>query len=102
MTFVVGALLTLPGFSYLSALDGIIKLNYTTLATVLLVLMVNVIMLAFLEVPLICFAVAPDWTPRALERTKAWFARDAHRIAIIATATIGSLLIARGLLTLLS
>jgi len=102
MTFVVGALLSLPGFSYLSALDGIIKLDYATLATVLLVLMVNLIMLAFLEVPLICFAVAPEWTPKAIERAKAWFAHHAHRSAVLGTAFIGSLLILRGVITLLS
>jgi hypothetical protein len=102
ITFVVGALLTLPGFSYLGALSGIIKLNSSTVATVLLVLMVNVIMLALIEVPLITFAVAPDWTPRAIERTKAWFARNAHTIAVRGTAVLGILLIVRGVITLLS
>ena len=102
VTFVVGALLTLPGFSYLAALDGIIKLDYAPLPTVLLVLMVNVIMLAFLEVPLICFAVAPEWTPEAIERGKAWFARDFHRIAVLGTAITGCLLILRGVITLLN
>jgi hypothetical protein len=101
VTFVVGALLTLPGFSYLAALSGIIKLNSSTVATVLLVLMVNVIMLALIEVPLITFAVAPDWTPRAIERTKTWFARNAHVIAVRGTAILGILLILRGVITLL-
>jgi hypothetical protein len=68
---------------------------------VLLVLMVNVIMLALIEVPLITFAVAPDWTPRAIEQTKAWFARNAHTIAVRGTAILGTLLIVRGLVTLL-
>jgi hypothetical protein len=102
VTFVVGALLTLPGFSYLGALSGIIKLNASTVATVLLVLMVNVIMLALIEVPLITFAVAPDWTPRAIERTKAWFARNAQMIVVRGTAVLGTLLIVRGVITLLS
>jgi hypothetical protein len=100
IAFVVGALLTLPGFSYLSALDGIIKLNYGTVPTVLLVLMVNVIMLALIEVPLICFAVAPEWTPTAIDRFKAWFAAHALRIAVVGTALLGLLLILRGVLTL--
>jgi uncharacterized membrane protein YozB (DUF420 family) len=69
---------------------------------VLLVLMVNVIMLALIEVPLITFAVAPDWTPRAIERTKAWFASNAHTIAVRGTAALGALLIIRGVITLLS
>jgi hypothetical protein len=102
LTFVVGAILTLPGASYLGALHGIAELNYATVPTVLLVLMVNVIMLALLEVPLICFAVAPDWTPTAIQRGKDWFALNAHRFAVIGTATIGSLLIIRGLITLLT
>ena len=70
--------------------------------TVLLVLMVNVIMLALIEVPLVCFAVAPEWTPQALQRAKEWFARDSHRIAVLGTAIVGSLLILRGLITLFS
>src|SRR6266576_353515 len=102
VTFVVGALLTLPGFSYLGALSGIIKLNSSTVATVLLVLMVNVIMLALIEVPLITFAVAPDWTPQAIERTKSWFSRNAHAIVVRGTAVLGTLLIVRGVITLLS
>jgi hypothetical protein len=95
VTFVVGALLTLPGFSYLAALSGIIKLNSSTVATVLRVLMVNVIMLELIEVPLITFAVAPDWTPRAIDRTKTWFSRNAHVIAVRGTAILGILLILR-------
>lgn len=101
VTFVVGALLTLPGFSYLAALSGIIKLNPSTVATVLLVLMVNIIMLTLIEAPLIAFLVAPEWTPRAIERTKGWFARNAHVIAVRGTAILGILLIVRGVITLL-
>ena len=37
-TFVIGALLTLPGASYLAGLDDIDKLNYSTTVTVLVVL----------------------------------------------------------------
>ena len=98
----VGALLTLPGFSYIAAMTGISKLHYAVVPTVLLVLLVNFIMLALIEAPLICFAVAPDWTPQAVERTKAWFAGNAQRIAVIGTAVVGSLLIVRGLITLFS
>src|SRR5436190_7723420 len=64
-TFVVGALLTLPGASCLGALHAISKLNYGTVPTVLLVLMVNLIMLTLIEAPMISFAVAPEWTPTA-------------------------------------
>ena len=56
----VGALLTLPGASYLAGLDQIHKLKYSTTATVLLVVGFNLVMLWLLEVPLAGFVVAPD------------------------------------------
>ena len=90
------------GFSYIAAMTGISKLNYAVVPTVLLVLLVNFIMLALIEVPLISFAVAPAWTPRAIDRAKAWFARNSHRIAVGGTAVLGVLLIVRGLVTLFS
>ena len=102
ITFVVGALLSLPGASYLAALDGIIKLKAGTVATVLVVLLVNVIMLTLLELPVIAYAVAPDSTPAAVARVKRWFAGHAHQIAVIGAATFGALLIIRGLITVLS
>jgi len=102
ITFAVGAVLSLPGASYLAALDGIIKLKPGTTTTVLLVLMVNMIAFVLLEVPLIGFAVAPDWTGKAVERAKSWFARRWRRIAVIGTGLVGLLLVIRGVIELLS
>src|SRR5690242_570502 len=72
MTFVVGALLTLPGASYLIGLHKISAGNPSTAGAVAMVLLFNVIMLALLEVPLVGFTVAPDATRRAIDRFKAW------------------------------
>ncbi len=69
-TFVVGALLTPPGASYLVCLSRIDKLNYPPAETVLLVVVFNPIMLALLEVPLPCFADRPGldgWDDRPIE-----------------------------------
>ena len=63
-TFLVGMLLTLPGASYLAGLDEISKLNYSTTVTVLVVIGFNLVMLWLLEVPLVSFVIAPEWTPR--------------------------------------
>ncbi len=101
MTFVIGALLTLPGASYLAGLDQIHKLNYGTAATVLLVVAFNVVMLAFLEVPLVSFVLAPDWTPGAIERAKAWIGRRGPELATRGFTVIGVLLIVKGLIGLL-
>jgi hypothetical protein len=101
-TFVVGAVLTLPGASYLAALHSLTELHYSTAGTVVVVVMINVIMLALLEVPLIAFTVAPEWTPAAIERVKAWFSRRGAQVAITGVALLGSLLVLRGVITLLA
>jgi Sap-like sulfolipid-1-addressing protein len=101
-TFVVGALLTLPGASYLAGLDQIDKQDYSTTVTVLLVIGFNLVMLWLLEVPLIAFVVAPEWTPHAIERTKAWVGRHAHTFAVRGLAAVGALLIIKGIVGLVS
>jgi Sap, sulfolipid-1-addressing protein len=100
VTFVVGALLTLPGASYLAGLSRINKADYSTTETVLVVIGFNLIMLALLEVPLICFAVAPNWTPRAIERAKAWIGRHSRRFAVTLLTVVGALLVLKGVLEL--
>jgi hypothetical protein len=101
VTFVVGALLTLPGGAYLTGLSRIDRLNYSTAATVVLIVVFNLIMLALLEVPLVCFVVAPDWTPRAIERSKAWVSRHARRFAVTLLTVVGALLVLKGVIELL-
>jgi Sap, sulfolipid-1-addressing protein len=100
-TFVVGALLTLPGASYLAGLSRIDKLNYSTAETVLLVVAFNVIMLVLLEVPLLCFAIAPDWTVGTIDRAKAWIGRHARRFAVTMLTVLGALLVIKGMIELL-
>jgi Sap, sulfolipid-1-addressing protein len=101
-TFVIGALLTLPGASYLAGLDQIHKLHYSTTVTVLLVIGFNLVMLWLLEVPLVSFLAAPDWTPRAIERAKAWVGRHTHVFAVRGSAAIGALLVIKGIVGLVS
>jgi hypothetical protein len=69
-TFVVGALLTLPGATYLTALYRISDENLADPLTVLVVLAFNAIMLMLLEIPLLAYTFAPEWTPKAIERFK--------------------------------
>jgi hypothetical protein len=100
-TFVVGALLTLPGASYLAGLSRIDALNYSTAKTVLMVIAFNVIMLAVLEVALICFLIAPERTPRAIEGAKAWIGRRGPQFAVRALVVLGVLLVTKGVIELL-
>ena len=101
-TFVVGALLTLPGASYLAGLDQIHKLKYSTTATVLLVIGFNLVMLWLLEVPLAAFLVAPSWTPRAIDRARSWVSRHAHVFAVRGFTALGALLIIKGVIGLVT
>ena len=101
-TFVIGALLTLPGASYLAGLHQIHKLDYSTTETVLLVIGFNVVMLWLLEVPLLCYVVAPSWTPQAIERAKAWVRVHAHRVAVRGLTALGALLVIKGVIGLVS
>jgi Sap, sulfolipid-1-addressing protein len=99
-TFVVGALLTLPGASYLAGLTQIHKLHYSTLATVLVVVGFNLVMLWLLEVPFACFIVAPNWTPNAIERARLWVSRHLHVFAVRGLTAIGALLVVKGIIGL--
>jgi hypothetical protein len=101
-TFVIGAVLTLPGASYLAGLDQIHKLHYSTTVTVLLVIGFNLVMLWLLEVPLVSFVVAPEWTPRAIDRAKAWVSRHSHTFAVRGFAAIGALLVIKGIVGLVT
>jgi hypothetical protein len=100
-TFVVGALLTLPGASYLIGLHKIADQDPSTAGAIGMVLLFNVIMLVLLEVPLIGFIFAPEWTPRAVDRFKEWFNRNARMIGFRLALLFGVLLIVRGLIYLL-
>jgi hypothetical protein len=101
-TFVVGALLTLPGASYLAGLSRIDKLNYSTAETVLLVVAFNLVMLALLEIPLLCFTIAPHWTVGAIDRARAWTGRHGRRFAVMMLTVLGALLVIKGLIELLA
>ena len=99
--FVVGALLTLPGGSYLAGLHHLATLDVSTVATVLTVLAFNLIMLVLLEVPTFGYLLAPEATPGAVERFKAGLSRHGRRAGVWGAAVIGILLVVRGAIQLL-
>jgi hypothetical protein len=70
--------------------------------TVLVVLGFNLVMLWLLEVPLILFLVAPDWTPSAIDRAKAWVGRHAFTFAVRGLTLVGALLIIKGIVGLVT
>lgn len=102
VTFAVGALLTLPGATYVTALYRIADEELADPVTVAVILAFNVIMLMLLEIPLLAYTFAPEWTPKAIDRFKQKL-RERGRIWAVRTAAIlGALMIARGVITLLA
>ena len=54
-----------------------------------------------LEIPLLGYAIAPERTQRDVTAFREWLARNGRRAATIVAATIGTLLIVRGVIELL-
>jgi hypothetical protein len=101
-TFVVGALLTLPGASYLAALDLIAKQDLTTVEAVLTIVGFNIVMLMLLEIPLAGYAISPETTATRVQRFSAWLSRDGGRIALAGAVIVGFALLVRGTVELAS
>lgn len=101
IAFAVGVALTLPGASYLAALDRMARLDASVPETVLLVIGFCLVQQLLLEVPLLGYAFAPEKTQDRVTRFRAWLAANARRVGAILAATIGTLLVLRGVIGLL-
>jgi hypothetical protein len=99
ITFALGVVLSLPGASYLAALSSLAKLHYSDAATVVIVVLINIVMMALLEIPLAGYLIAPEETPRRVERAKTAVRQHGRRGLITLAAVLGTLLIVRGLIT---
>jgi hypothetical protein len=100
--FLVGILLTLPGASYLAGMSRIAKQHASTIETALAVVIFCVIMLTLIEVPLLGLAIRPDFTRRQIERFTAWVSTSTRTIVTRIALVMGSLLLLRGAIALLS
>jgi hypothetical protein len=101
VTFVVGALLSFPGVSYLDALDHIHRLNPGSVPTGLLVIGFCVMQQILLELPLLGYVFAPEGTQDRVTRFRYWMGRKGRTIAVIGAAALAAWLLIRGLITLL-
>ncbi len=101
LAFVVGAALSLPSVSYLTALHRLDLEDPGPVPTVLFIIGFNLIMMVLLEVPLVGYLVAPERTEAGIESFKDWLARRGRIVATWVAAILGGLLILRGVLELL-
>jgi hypothetical protein len=100
VAFAVGAALSLPGASYLVALNRMAHLDAGDAATVLLVVAFCLIQQLLLEMPLIGYAVSPERTEETVARFRGWMARKGRQTAAAGAIVIGLLLLLRGVLEL--
>ena len=96
ITFAIGVLLSFPGASYLVALDTLGKRHYSTFATVLVVIGFCLVQLILVEIPLIAFRFAPEQTPVAIDRAKAWAGAHWRTIAICGLSVLAAGLVIIG------
>ncbi len=102
VTFAVGMVLSFPGVSYLTALDRTAKLDLDPLSTTLIVIGFCLMQQLLLEIPLLGYAFAPTRTQQAVVGFREWLARNGRRAGAIVAATIGALLVIRGVIELIS
>jgi hypothetical protein len=100
VTFAVGVVLSFPGISYLNALDHIVKLEPGSVPTMLLVVYFCVMQQLLLELPLLGYLLAPEWTQDTVTRFRAWLDRKGRHLGVIGACAIAALLLIRGLITL--
>ncbi|HEY7267510.1 MAG TPA: GAP family protein, partial [Solirubrobacterales bacterium] len=82
LTFVVGMALNLPGALYLVALKEIAAEDQGFAVDLLQLVIYNVIMFAWAEIPLIGYGVAPERTEALIKRVHDWLGAHTRRIAI--------------------
>jgi len=102
VTFLVGIVLTLPGVAYLAALHELDQLNYGTIPTILVILGFNAMLLILLEIPLIGYALAPERTVVAVQNFRTWLSKNGLKAGIYVAAGLGLLLVARGVIEILT
>ncbi len=73
----------IPSIFYLTALHQIAQGEASGVQTALALLVIALIVLLFVEVPLLLYVTAPDRTARILGDWNAWLSRNARTIIIM-------------------
>jgi hypothetical protein len=97
LTFLVGMVLNLPGAMYLVALKDVAAADIGTAETVGVLLLYNVIMFQWAELPLIGYAVAPERTKSLVTSLNHWLRAHAREVAIVICSIAAAFLITRGI-----
>ncbi|HEX4518793.1 MAG TPA: GAP family protein [Gaiellaceae bacterium] len=101
LAFVAGILGTIiPGPGPIIAMKNIAELDYSTSATLVVIVSFYVIMFTFVEVPLVGFVVAEGWTRKNVAGFNAWLGKNLLWLASWALGVVGVVEIVRGIFAL--
>ncbi|HEY1854367.1 MAG TPA: GAP family protein [Solirubrobacterales bacterium] len=101
ITFFVGVVLSFPGASYLAALTKTAKLEIADPWLILIVLGICLLQQLLLELPLLAYALRPEWAKGAIADFRGWLARHGRRAAAHVAIALGCLLLIRGVVALI-
>lgn len=94
---VAGLGIALPSIDYLAVLALIVASGAAASVQVGALLLFNVLAFGFVEIPLICYLVAPDRTRAALSALQDWLRTRRRRAVTILLTVVGGVLLAAGL-----
>ncbi len=97
LTFLVGMVFNLPGAMYLVALKDVAAANIGIAETVGVLLLYNLIMFQWAEIPLVGYAVAPERTQVLITSMNGWLRAHAREVAIVICSIAAAFLITRGI-----
>jgi DNA-binding transcriptional LysR family regulator len=94
---VAGLGIALPSVDYLAVLALIVASGAAASVQVGALLVFNVVAFGFVEIPLVCYLVAPDRTRAALSALQDWLRTRRRRAVTILLTVVGCVLLAAGL-----
>jgi len=97
IAWAAGALYSVPGAYYLAGLALLVKLDQSASIDVVAILGFNLVMFAFLELPLLGFLIAPDRARALTERLNQWMTRHKRTLITVVAGVGGLYLLITGL-----
>jgi hypothetical protein len=98
LAFVAGLLVNIiPGVFPIIALKNLTELDYSASETISVLVVFYLIVFAFVEIPIVSFVVAPEWTEERVGRFNTWLSNNTRRVIVWALVAGGAYLTLRSL-----
>ena len=100
LALLIGAIIGLPGASYLTALHHLIAGHYSTLTQVIAVVVFVIIEFLLIIIPYACLELRPEATKALLKGTQHWLLRHALQLMVFIALALGAYLTISALIRL--